>query len=133
MSEISLRLGELISEIDILDQAYDLSLLDAVALDQIELLDTAGDSAGDIHFRRLDHPDGLDRRMILGRPQVRAAEQKESEGNTGQDCQLNGPANDRSNHCGCTGLKFCDGSAPSDLSIRLPSSRLRSETGRLVP
>src|SRR5208282_1902364 len=50
MSEISFRLGELISEIDILDQAYDLPLPDVVALGQIELLYAARDAAGYFHL-----------------------------------------------------------------------------------
>src|SRR3984957_18098495 len=68
MSEIGFRIRELISQVDILDQRDHLSLLDVVALEQIELLDAAADSAGDIHFGRLDHADHLDGRTILGRP-----------------------------------------------------------------
>src|ERR1700722_3004227 len=56
MSEIGLRLRQLISQIDILDQRDHLALFDVVALDQIELLDAAADTAGDIYFGALDPP-----------------------------------------------------------------------------
>src|ERR1700722_3312974 len=133
MSEVRIRLRELISQIDILDQRDHLPLFDVVALDQIELLDAAADTAGDIYFGRLDHADHLDGRTIFGRPQIGATEQVKSEDNAAQDREPNDPANEGSDHCGCTGFESCVGSAPSDLSIRLPSSRLISETGRPGP
>src|SRR5580704_4119873 len=133
MSEVGLRLGELISEIDILDPRDHLALGNVVAFDQIELLDPAADAAGDIYFGRFDHADDLDRRTILGRPQMGAAEIIKSRNDTGKDCEPNDPANQGSDHCGCTGREGCAGSAPSDRSIMLPSSRLSSATGRLSP
>src|SRR5271154_7436900 len=132
MSEVGLRLRELISEIDILDPRDHLALGDVVALEQIELLDPAADAAGDIYFGRFDHSDDLDRRTILGRPQVIAAEKIKSRNDTGKDREPNDPAHEGSDHCGCTG-RGCAGSAPSDRSIMLPSSRLSSATGRLGP
>src|SRR5580704_10977512 len=74
MSEIGLRLRELISQIDVLDSRDHLSLRHVIALDQIELLDAPTDSAGDIYLGRLDHADDLDGRAILGRPQIGATE-----------------------------------------------------------
>src|SRR5258707_15821073 len=104
MCEIGLRFAELIAKIGALDQAYNLAFLDPVAFEQAERFDSARDSAGDINFRRLDHPDRLDLRAIFRRPQINASEEVAAGDDTGEDCEPDRAPDYGSYHCAFTGL-----------------------------
>jgi hypothetical protein len=104
MCEVGLRFGELISQIDVLDQAYDLTLFDPVAFEQVERFDSACDSAGDINFGRFDHPDRLDLRAILRRPQIDASEKVKPDDDPGEDRKPDHAPDYGSYHCAFTGL-----------------------------
>src|SRR5579871_1065356 len=71
--EIADRLGELVLDVDVLGPANDLTALDGVAFDQVELDDATGDAAGDVHLGRLDDSDRLDCSRVGRGPEVLAA------------------------------------------------------------
>src|SRR5882762_4309068 len=98
MREIGLSLGQLIAQIHVFDQAYNLALLDPVAFQQRERFDSARDSAGDINFRRFDHPDRLDLRAIFRRPQIDASEKVAADDDTGENREPDHAANYSSQH-----------------------------------
>src|SRR6266853_1637737 len=104
MREIGFSLGQLIAQIHVFDQAYNLALLDPVAFQQSERFDSARDSAGDINFRRLDHPDRLDLRAIFRRPQINASEEVAAGDDTGEDREPDRAPDYGSYHCAFTGL-----------------------------